>query len=178
MINPGDILCVKKPYTEQESYVLVLSEWGGPADRVDGRYLVSPLATEGAPLLRGEYATKDDRFPVSLPCFAFTVATPVLKRVTTVVGRMPESVRKNSSVLYFSPMEDTPVPPGILEDTGYRTQEKLTYTELIEHVRGTRRKFSVLGRLSGIYEDILDKSANIKKAPKALNILINKIWER
>lgn len=178
MIKPGDVLRVNKPYTKQEGYVLVLSEWGGPADRVDGKYLVSPLATEGAPLLRGEYYTKDALFPVSLPCFALTVATPVLQRVATVVRRMPESVRKKSSVIYFALLEGTPVPPDILEDTGYRAQNKLTDTEFMEHVRGTRRKFSVLGQLSWIYEDILDESANIKKAPKALNILINRIWEK
>ena len=178
MIKPGDVMRVNKPYVEQEVYVLVLSEWGGPANRVDGRYLVSPLSTEGAPMLRGEYATKDAHFPVSMPCFALTVATQVLQRVSTVVGRMPEAVRKNSSVLYFSLLEGTPVPQDMIEDTGYRAQEKLTDTEFMGHVRDTRRKFSVLGQLSWIYEDILDESANIKKAPKALNILINRIWER
>lgn len=178
MIKPGDVLCVKRPYTDTDVYVLVLSEWGGPADRVDGRYLVSPLATDGSPLLRGEYATKDAHFPVSMPCFALTVPTQVLKRVATVVGRMPESVRKNSSILYFALLEGTPVPQDMLEDTGYRAQNKLTDTEFMEHAFGTRRKFSVLGQLSGIYEDILDESSNIKKAPKALNILINKIWEK
>ena len=178
MIKPGDVLSMGKPYTDQGVYVLVLSEWGGPAHRVDGKYLVSPLATEGAPLLRGEYATKDAHFPVSMPCFAFTVPTQVLKRATTVVGSMPESVRKNSSILYFSLMEGTPVPMDIMEDTGYRTHYKLTDAEFMEHTFGVSRKFSALGRLSWIYEDILDKSTNIKKAPKALNILMNKIWER